>query len=76
MTDLSAFSTGHILASILGFFELATISSAWYDSFQEPLMREVESAMNLTDDERMDMQLHRVSHANLTWTLKEIPSVC
>ncbi|KAJ5933153.1 hypothetical protein N7516_007642 [Penicillium verrucosum] len=33
------------------FFELATISCAWYDSFQEPLVREVESAMNLTDEE-------------------------
>lgn len=52
------------------FFELATITCAWYDSFQEPLVREVESAMNLTDEERRDMQLLlRVRHANLRWTL-------
>ncbi|CAI7648183.1 unnamed protein product [Penicillium palitans] len=54
------------------FFELATITCAWYDSFQEPLVREVESAMNLTDEERRDMQLLlRVRHANLRWTFME-----
>lgn len=35
--------------------------------------------MNLTDDERLDMQFLHVRHANLRWTLYElyeIPSVC
>ena len=59
------------------FFEVATIMCAWYDSFQESLVQEVESAMNLTDEERRDMQLLlRVRHANLRWTLYELPFCC